>query len=404
MGKYFHKFSLEIVAYLMSISIPFLAQLCYNQIYNSQNMKLLINGYFLAKPKTGMGQYITQILLAQQWPLELIIVLPDYLQAHLTEISPSLKPYIRLVKTFYNRNDLLAQMIWEFFLIPQQAKLYQADIVWSSYPSISQIPSIKHVMVVHDVIYWRYPEYLFNWRMKVYALLLKSAIHKASKITTISHFSATEIEKIFHIPARQIPIIPPASPRQLTDNQAKSKILSADYVFYTGGLDRRKNVTGLIKAFDSIQSSFPKLKLYIAGHYFKTKLIPNLPELIQQYQLEDKVVLLGYISDQDLVAYIQSAKLLVYPSFYEGFGIPILEGMSLQTPVITSNLGAMAEVAGSGAYLVDPYSVESIAQAMQAILSDEMLQQSLIHKGYEQAKKFSWQASAQSLGQIFLTD
>jgi glycosyltransferase involved in cell wall biosynthesis len=362
-------------------------------------MKLLINGYFLAKPKTGMGQYITQILKHQTWDEEIIIAYPEYLKEYIVNIPKSIQKYLIIVKTPYTRNDLIAQMIWEGMIMPAQVKKHQADILWSPYPTITQISGVKHIITLHDVIYWKYPEYIHNWRMRIYVSLLKLSVQKSSHITTVSEFSAQEIAQIFEISPQNISIVSNASPRI----SKSKKIHKKNHILYEGGLDIRKNVPRLIEAFALITSEFPDTKLYITGNYFKTSLIPDIPEYIRNHHLEDKVKLLGYISDKEMTEYIQSARILVYPSLYEGFGIPILEGMSLGTPVITSNIGAMAEVAGDAAYQVDPYSFEDIAKAMREVLSDEMMQQSLIHKGYERAREFSWHKSAEDMGKV-LTD
>jgi glycosyltransferase involved in cell wall biosynthesis len=360
-------------------------------------MKLIINGDFLAKPKTGMGQYLLQILKHQKWNYEIIILIPEYLRPSVKNIPKSIQKQIKYISTWYTRNDLIAQVLWEKSIFPKLVLQLKADIVWSPHPSLSYIPQIPHIMTVHDVIYWRLPEYIPNWKVNVYVKLLKEAIKNAYQIITISSFSAQEIADIFELEAKNIPIIYPASPR-IASKEALP--LQEKYIFYEGGLDIRKNVTQLIEAFAIIAPKFPNLNLYIAGNYFESPLIPNIPALISQYNVEDRVKLLGYISDEDMVKYIQGAEILVYPSLYEGFGIPIIEGLSLGTPVITSNIGAMKEVGADAAVLINPNSAKSIAKGIQSILQDDLLRQSLIYKGYERAKEFDWNISAQQLGTI----
>lgn len=360
-------------------------------------MKLIINGDFLAKPKTGMGQYLLQILKHQNWNCEIIILIPEYLKSSVKNIPKSIQRQIQYIPTWYKRNDLIAQVLWEKNIFPKAVLQLKADIVWSPHPSLSYIPQIPHSMTVHDVIYWRLPEYIPNWKVSIYVKLLKKAIKKAHQIITISAFSAQEIADIFELEAKNIPIIYPASPRIASKEELS---IQEKYIFYEGGLDIRKNVPQLIEAFHSIAPKFPDLLLYIAGNYFESPIIPNIPALIAQYNLEDRVKLLGYISDEDMVKYIQGAEILVYPSLYEGFGIPILEGLSLGTPVITSNIGAMKEVGADAAVLINPNSAKSIAKGIQSILQDDLLRQSLIYKGYERAKEFDWNISAQQLGEI----
>jgi glycosyltransferase involved in cell wall biosynthesis len=361
-------------------------------------MKLIINGDFLAKPKTGMGQYLLQILEHQKWDYEIIILIPEYLKYSVKNLPKSIQRKIQYIPIWYKRNDLIAQIVWEKYLFPKAVLRLEADIVWSPHPSLSYIPQIYHIMTVHDVIYWRLPEYIPNWRTRIYVKLLEQSIVKANKIITVSQFSAQEIGDIFNIPVKSISIIYNSSSKLAIKNSNLN--IKSKYIFYEGGLDIRKNITQLIEAFRIIAPKHLDLNLYIAGNYFVSSLIPNIPALIAQYDLEDRVKLLGYISDEDMVKYIQGAEMLVYPSLYEGFGIPIVEGLSLGTPVITSNIGAMKEVGGDAAVLVNPYSAKSIARGILSILTDDLLKQSLIYKGYERAQEFDWNISARQLGEI----
>ncbi len=360
-------------------------------------MKLIINGDFLAKPTTGMGQYLLQILEHQNWNYEIIILIPEYLKSSVKNIPKPIKKNIQYIPTWYTRNDLIAQVLWEKNIFPKAVLQLKADIVWSPHPSLSYIAQIPHIMTIHDVIYWRLPAYIPNWKMSIYVKLLKSSIQKVKQIVTISAFSAQEIADIFKLEAKNIPIIYPASPRIAIKEELP---IQEKYIFYEGGLDIRKNVPQLIEAFAIIAPKFPHLSLYIVGNYFESPLIPNIPQLINTHNLEDRVKLLGYISDEDMIKYIQQAEILVYPSLYEGFGIPIIEGLSLGTPVITSNIGAMKEVGADAAVLANPDSAKSIAKGIQSILQDDLLKQSLIYKGYERAKEFDWKMSAQQLGKI----
>lgn len=365
-------------------------------------MRLIINGYFLAKPKTGMGQYLLNILLNQKWSLDIAILIPEYLKDKTQNLPSNILKYIQYIPIWYSRNDLLAQIIWEKYIIPREANSHKADLLWSPHPTISYTPNIRHIMTVHDVIYWRLPEYIPNWKVRLYVKLLEKSILRADKIITISNFSAKEIESIFRIKSKKIPIISPSSPKlreQTTDPISQDK-----YLFYEGGLDIRKNVPRLIEAFSLINNKYPSLNLYIAGNYFNSPIIPNIPNIISKHNLHDKVKLLGYISDEDMINYIKHAEALVYPSLYEGFGIPILEGFGLGTPVITSNLGAMSEIGAEAVIQVNPESSKSIAKGIDNLLTDDLLRQSLIHKGKERVKKFNWAKSALELEMVFNTN
>jgi len=362
-------------------------------------MRLVINGYFLAKSKTGMGQYLLQILLHQKWDFEIIILIPAYLKNETQNLDKSIKQNIKYIPIWYTRNDLLAQVIWEKYILPREASELKADLVWSPHPTVSHIPNIRHIMTVHDVIYWRLPEYIPNWKVRLYVKLLEYSISKANKIITVSKFSAKEIEDVFKIKAKNIPIIYNAFTKLVL--KSTKPISKNKYIFYEGGLDIRKNVPKLIEAFSLIDNKYPELTLYIAGNYFKSHLIPDIPALIGKYNLQDKVKLIGYISDEDMIRYIKYAEALVYPSLYEGFGIPILEGFGLGTPVITSNIGAMKEIGAEAVVAINPNSAKSIAKGMENVLNDDLLRQSIVHKGLERLQDFDWDKSALQLEVLF---
>ncbi|MEY2986397.1 MAG: hypothetical protein RJB24_626 [Candidatus Parcubacteria bacterium] len=362
-------------------------------------MRLFINGYFLAKPKTGMGQYLLQILLHQKWSLEIIILIPEYLRDETKNLDKNIKKNIKYIPIWYGRNDLIAHMIWEKYIFPREVKTQKADIVWSPHPTISYIPNIYHIMTIHDVIYWKFPEYIPNWKVRLYVKLLEESITRVSQVITISKFSAKEIEAVFGIPFKDIPIIYNASPKLVAPNI--TPIVKGKYIFYEGGLDIRKNIPKLIEAFSLVVTKYKNVNLYIAGNYFKSHLILDIPALIGQYNLQDRVKLIGYISDEDMIRYIKYAEALVYPSLYEGFGIPILEGFGLGTPVITSNIGAMKEIGAEAVVAINPNSAKSIAKGIENILNDDLLRQSIIYKGFDRLQDFDWDRSALQLEILF---
>jgi len=186
--------------------------------------------------------------------------------------------------------------------------------------------------------------------------------------------------------------------------------IAGDYVLFVGTLQPRKNLIRLIEAFSpstrlrraqssrsgrrlsNPQSPISNLQLVIAGK--KGWLYEEIFQQVEELELEGKVVFTGYVVAGDLPALLSGAGLFVFPSLYEGFGLPVLEAMACGTPVICSNASSLPEVAGDAALLVDPLDVEGLAAAMERVLGDEALRAELIERGFERARKFSWERCA----------
>ncbi|GAF91710.1 unnamed protein product, partial [marine sediment metagenome] len=176
--------------------------------------------------------------------------------------------------------------------------------------------------------------------------------------------------------------------------------LQGDFILYVGGIHERKNVVGLIHAFAKLvnRSGFPGKLLVtgsVSGAPYQIKMKKLVDAAVRNIGMEGRVVFTGFISDEELDLLMRRALFLAYPSLYEGFGIPVLEAMRVGTPVLTSNLTAMPEVAGGAALLVNPHNIEDIAVAMSRLLQENELRQNLIVKGRERASSYSWQGTAQ---------
>ena len=216
--------------------------------------------------------------------------------------------------------------------------------------------------------------------------------------------------ELLHVPEQKIVIVPPGvdittfqvSYSKDALQQVRTKYqLSDNYILYMGTLEPRKNIERLVQAFAQLlqQNEFQKYKLVLAGK--KGWRYDSIFEQIKTLGIEDKIIFTGYVAEVDKAAIYQMAKLFVFPSLYEGFGIPIVEAMAAGVPVITSNVSSMPEAAGDAALLIDPFSVEQIAIAMQKLLTDETLRQLCIARGYEHCKLFTWERSADILVQMY---
>ncbi len=176
--------------------------------------------------------------------------------------------------------------------------------------------------------------------------------------------------------------------------------LEAPYFLYVGTLEPRKNLVRLIKAFDMVLRKTPgNVQLVLAGG--KGWKYEEILDEIRKLNLHDSVRQLGYVPDEDLPGLIRGARAMVYPSLYEGFGLPPLEAMAVGTPVLTSNTSSLPEVVGEAAVMVDPEDVEAMAVAMERLWTDETWRESLSMKGYQQAQQFNWDRSARETMDLY---
>ncbi len=265
-------------------------------------------------------------------------------------------------------------------------------------PLFSPIPNIISIM---DLGFLRWPKQFRKKDFFQLKLWTRISAKKATKIIAISKFTKQDIIDTYHIPAGKIKVIYPGFVKQQSrkSEKQKSKILdkyniSEPYILYLGTLKPSKNIEGLIKSYKLLINNyeFKNINLVIAGK--RGWLYEQIFDLVKQLKLEDKIIFTGFVEENEVQPLMAKAKCFVFPSFWEGFGIPALEAMAAKTPVICSNRGALPEVVGKAAITVNPDEPLEIAQAVKKLLSDKKRQQDLIRLGQKQAEKYSWEKTA----------
>jgi glycosyltransferase involved in cell wall biosynthesis len=189
------------------------------------------------------------------------------------------------------------------------------------------------------------------------------------------------------------------TPSELMTIRSRYGIGTSPYIFSVGTVQPRKNYGRVIQALARLRAAGHDLKFVIAGG--RGWLEDPIYETIRQEHMEDHVHFIGFAAEQDLPGLYSGAFCCAFPSLYEGFGLPVLEAMSCGIPVITSNVSSLPEVAGEAALLVNPYSLEELIETFQRLLEDQDLYKSLVQRGYDRVKLFSWAKSAQQLRQIY---
>jgi len=294
-------------------------------------------------------------------------------------------------------------LAWFEASLPLHFKLTKPDIFLSPDGFLSLATQVKSVGVIHDLNFEHFPEDIPFFMRKYYSLMFPKFAQKAARIATVSEYSKSDIIDTYHVDASKIDVVyngagnifkPLSSEDQ---QQTRNKFAhGCQYFFFIGTLHPRKNLVNLFKAFEQFKKSDQKgVKLLLAGA--RMWWTDEIRQAYEGMEFREEVIFTGRISDEDLASLMASALALTYVSYFEGFGIPILEAFKSNTPVITSNVTSMPEVAGNAAILTDPFSISSISDAMQKIASDNDFRQKLIIAGQEQTKKFSWEQTAEKI-------
>jgi glycosyltransferase involved in cell wall biosynthesis len=294
-------------------------------------------------------------------------------------------------------------LAWFEASLPLHFRKIKPDVFLSPDGFLSLSTDVKSVAVIHDLNFEHFPEDIPFMVRKYYSTMFPRFARKASRIATVSEYSKSDIANTYHIDPENIDIVYNGAlsifkPLQLTDKEATKQKFShgSEYFFFIGTLHPRKNLVNLFKSFDQFKKTDTKgIKLVLAGARMWWTADIRLAYEVMEHR--DDVIFTGRVTDQELAELMASALALTYVSYFEGFGIPILEAFYCDTPVITSNVTSMPEVAGNAAVLIDPFSITSIADAMQKIASDPGYRTTLINAGKEQRERFSWEQTAEKL-------
>src|SRR5713101_1836059 len=295
-------------------------------------------------------------------------------------------------------------------------KRFECDLV--HIPNLFSIPRAlpcPYVMTVHDMLEHmsRAREQNGFWR-SLHFQLTKQVLRGAARIFAVSNFTKAEIEKLSDIPSQRIEVVYNAIDERFlhghatpADRQLIVERYQVTYPFllYAGRISPHKNVVRMIEAFSALKTelekdqAYPDLKLIIIGDDLSGN--PDLRRTVVRSGVQNDVRFLGFVPIEVLRTFYDQAKIFVFPSLYEGFGLPPLEAMASGTPVVTSNVSSLPEVAGGAAVLVDPYDPRSIADGIECVLGDKSLRTELREKGLARARQFSWEASVKRVQEIY---
>lgn len=360
-------------------------------------MRVGINALFLELPGTGSGQYTRHLLEA----LAKVDPATEYLLFSPGPISNTQYPISNWTKLWF-----------EQVAFPLACRRSDLDLAHVPYFASPLFPTVPTVVTIHDLIPLLLPAYRGSLLVRTYTRLVAAAARKAEAIITVSKASKRDIVRHLHIPPERIHVTYEAAGEAFQPVEDEAQLaairqkyaLPERYLLYLGGFDQRKNLSTLLRAFSllvnkqthRVLSLSKEARLVIAGQLpgRDTPRFPDPRRLVRELGVEERVTFTGWVPEEDKPALLSGATAFVFPSLYEGFGLPPLEAMACGTPVIASNRSSLPEVVGEGGVLVEPTDVEALAGAMEALLTDDALRAELQQEALAQAAKFSWQQTA----------
>ncbi|AFU44356.1 group 1 glycosyl transferase [Acidovorax sp. KKS102] len=354
-------------------------------------MKISIDATGLGQAKTGTTVYLTQILAQWNQRKDLahtfIIFVAPKARHHFTALGLDGRFRLR-----HAPNARFLRVLWQQTLLPVHLLQLGVCVHWGPGFVLPVLGLCPMVVTVHDLTFQLFPAAHERIKRHYFPWMIRRAVRKAHSVLVISHTTKADLERLQpesrhknHVTLLGARTLPSIEPLQSSVQ---------DYALFIGTLEPRKNLRNLIQAWRSLATTIRgQTHLRVVG---TTGWL--VQDVIDSANEQDNIHFLGSLTDQALAAQLQGASFFVYPSLYEGFGLPVLEAMSIGIPVLTSNVGATQEIAGAAALLVDPHSVTSIAQGLARLLQEPELLTSLRAAGLERAAQFSWaQTASQTL-------
>ncbi len=354
-----------------------------------------------ANNKDGTGVFSSNLIgaLKKNHEVDLFFYADD------TNKQPFLKKFIRrlIQKVIRFKTGAYFDPFYEWFILPKHINRDGLDIYHSIGSIVPKKATCITIQTCLDLAFYYHPDCLPDSLVRYYNKFVKVSAQNANHIVAISESTKNDLIKIWNIPENKITTIHLGVDIERYSKRIMSKDdfqmltgMSSEYLLFVGNLNARKNVIRLVKAFSHIATMFPELKLVLVGSSGKEE--EKLRILVDDLKLEERILLVGRVNIDILVAYYQNARAFCYPSLYEGFGLPILEAMAAGTPVLTSNTSSMSEISGEAAVLIDPLDIASISEGIRSVLKRK---DELVAKGFEHVKGYTWEITAEKTFSLY---
>ncbi|MBI5816512.1 MAG: glycosyltransferase family 4 protein [Nitrospinae bacterium] len=371
-------------------------------------MNIAIDIRTINKPRSGVGYYVTNLiqnlqeidknnhycLISNNGEYENTFRSQSNFESHKTWVS--------------NENHLIGD-IWENVSLPLLLRKKGVNVFHG--PAF-MIPLLKGhvgtVVTIHDIVSFRMPHTIPTKYALYMQLLIRTVTKRAEMVITVSEFNKRELVELLNVPEKKIKVVhhgvsPQFKPAVsgIDKGALKSRFgINNRYMLFVSNLEPRKNLVRLMQAYDKVRETLNgEYQLVICGK--KGWLYKDILKTYEQLKGEGNIIITNYVNEADLLTLYQNADMFVFPTLYEGFGLPVLEAMACGAPVITSNVSSLPEIAGDAAELIDPLSVEAISGAMLKLAGSADLRRSMRENGLRQAAKFSWKETARRTLEVY---
>ncbi len=363
-------------------------------------MHIGIDARFVQGPNTGVTTYLINLLKG--------ISTVDKNNTYSIFLShPNYNSRIPNVNNFHVRVNTIGALAWKNLWLPKETRRLKVDAVHFPAYTGSFVNIGNNVVTVHDLIHKINPKWFSRRELILIDWPIQMAINKATKIIAVSESTKRDIMKYYKVKEEKIAVtlegadssFRPINDVDKLESIKKKYAIDADFILYVGVLFKRRNITRLLEAFSLlIRDRNINYKLVIAG---PQKGYINLQENIENYGIRDKVIYLGYVEQADMPLLYNAASFFVYPSLYEGFGLPVLEAMSCGKAVVTSNVSSLPEILADAGLLINPYKTEELYDAMYRLAQDSALREKLSNMALERSKIFSWDKMSEETINIY---
>ena len=357
--------------------------------------KLFINGTILDERPTGLGVYVKNVVSKLKEKDENFTVFCPINIEGVDVVKTTEK-----LKTSYKKKGGLVRFLWTQFVLP--FKVGKNDIVYHPFQYLSLFSRAKQIITIHDFIPLYYPE-VAKHQYYYYKFIMPILLKKAYKVICISENTKNDVLKFYNIDSDKLVKIYNGYDRELFNvNNVREDILekyniTRPYFIAVGAGYSHKNLETALNAFSEIVNKFDS-EFVIVGK--DSNYILKLKELVKKLHIEKQVKFIGYVPDEDLPTLYNKSKAFVYPTLYEGFGLPILEAMACETVVLTANNSSLPEVYGDAALDFDAKDEKEIVNKMKLVLTDSKLREKLIELSKKQITKFTWDNTAEGVVKI----
>ncbi len=302
------------------------------------------------------------------------------------------------------------KFLWNIWGVPRYCRQKEIDIYHTQYIIPFFMPKMTKIIThIHDVSFKAHPEFISRWDSFFLNTLIPRAIKKSYKVIAVSQFTKDEIVKYYKVEPQKVVVIYNAVSEDYKHDKIDEDVrikynLPQKYILALGTMQPRKNIPFLIKAFAGIADKLPDINLVLVGkqaHNFDN----NISNVIEQYQhIKDKIIFTGYVDEKDKLAVFEGAELFVFPSLYEGFGVPILEAFEANVPVVASNIAPHREVGGDAVLYCDVDNIDQCKKVLYDVLVNAKIREYILLKSKKQKVIFSWFNSAKKLQKLYQGD